>query len=152
MLLQVQRFSQTSRATLSRVYLIAPYQDPAFLCHGLEDVWRAVKVQHKTRIPAGEYRLGLRNTGGFYALYAERFADLHQGMIEVQDVPGFTHILLHVGNTDEDTSGCLLLGRWQGGENFIGDSAVTYRRVYGRLAPLIASGTLTRVAFLDGDR
>ena len=35
------------------------------------------------------------------------------GMLHVLDVPNFKYILIHCGNTDEDTAGCLLLGDTQ---------------------------------------
>ena len=31
-------------------------------------------------------------------------------MLHVLDVPGFEYILIHCGNTDEHTAGCLLVG------------------------------------------
>jgi len=38
----------------------------------------------------------------------------HGKTFEIEDVPGRTHILFHIGNTDSDTEGCLLLGRRPG--------------------------------------
>lgn len=147
-----RRFRSNHEATISRLYLIKPYQKPKFLCHVLEDEYRAAKVKHHARIPAGTYKLVLRKYGGFNQRYSEVFKDIHQGMVELLNVPGFTDILAHVGNTDEDTSGCLLLGIWRGADNFIGDSRKTYARVYAELAPLIASRTLTHITIEDGDR
>ena len=31
-------------------------------------------------------------------------------MTEVWEVPGFIHILIHTGNTEDHTAGCLLVG------------------------------------------
>lgn len=150
--LYVKRFRSNHEATISRVYLSKPYRELQFLCHGLEDEYRPEKLKHHTRIPAGEYRLTLREFGGFHERYSDLFKEIHQGMIWVRDVPGFTDILLHVGNSDEDTSGCLLLGLWRGDDNFIRDSRKTYARVYAELAPPIASGQLTHITFEDHDR
>ena len=35
---------------------------------------------------------------------------MHKGMLWVRDVPGFEYILIHTGNTDEHTAGCLIVG------------------------------------------
>lgn len=152
MILRLERFRSNHEATIGRLYLIRPYQSPQFLCHTLEDEYRAKKVKHHTRIPAGQYGLRLREYGGFHQRYSERFKDIHRGMIELEDVPGFSDILIHVGNTDEDTSGCILLGIWRGGDNFIADSAKTYARVYAEIAPLIESRGLSSILIVDGDR
>ena len=67
----------------------------------LEDTLRpaGIKVPKKTAIPAGRYRLGTR--------YSNRFK---RTMVCILDVPMFTALLFHGGNTEEDTEGCPLLG------------------------------------------
>jgi len=152
MILRLDRFRSNHDATIGRLYLVRPYQSPLFLCHTLEDEHRYTKVKHETRIPAGRYDLRLRTWGGFHARYSDLFRPFHRGMIELQDVPDFTDILIHVGNTDEDTSGCILLGIWRGADNFIGDSRNTYARVYKDLLPLIETSALTAIEIVDRDR
>jgi hypothetical protein len=120
-----------------------------FLCHGLEDEFRAHKVPGRTRIPGGEYVVSMRTIGGFHANYSERYPEIHQGMIWVRNVPGFTYILWHIGNTDNDTAGCLLLGRARGMRLVY--SSKTYQRVYEKVAPMITSGAVQRVAYVDND-
>ena len=115
-----------------------------FLCYTLEDEHRDVKVMHETRIQEGEYKITLRTTGGHHAKYSKRFADIHKGMLWLQDVPNFKWILMHCGNTDEDTSGCILLGETQG-PNFVGKSTKAYFDVYPRIADAIASGEETSI-------
>ena len=105
MLITVNRFTSDDDATLSLVSI-----DGVFECFGLEDEHRIDKVPGETRIPRGFYTVGLRRVGGFDANYSRRFDDIHQGMLQVEDVPGFTNILIHVGNTENDTAGCLLVG------------------------------------------
>ena len=53
-----------------------------------------------SRIPEGRYRCERTwyNRGGY-----ETF--------EVTNVPGRSHILIHRGNTEEDSEGCILLGK-----------------------------------------
>ena len=57
-----------------------------FLCYTLEDESRDEKVHGETCIPEGEYRLGIRNVGGFHKKYSKRFADIHMGMSILRDV------------------------------------------------------------------
>ena len=83
----------------------------------LEDEVRDVKVMHETAIPLGEYEIKYRTVGGWFtrekARYDKKFgASWFKGMLELQDVPNFTYVLIHSGNTDESTSACLLLGKY----------------------------------------
>jgi len=128
-----------------------------FLCYTLEDEQRDVKVWGETRIPAGTYKLGLRTEGGFHTKYISKFgADFHKGMIWVLDVPGFEYILWHIGNTDENTAGCLLLGDSQESnlvkkDGFVGSSTSAYKLVYPRVLAAIQSGLNVEVKYIDYD-
>ena len=68
---------------------------------------------HETCIPEGEYEIKLRTVGGFNERYTKKYPTMHRGMLWLQDVPGFEYILIHQGNTDEHTSGCLIVGDTQ---------------------------------------
>jgi len=128
-----------------------------FLCYTLEDEQRDVKVWGETRIPAGTYKLGLRTEGGFHTKYISKFgADFHKGMIWVLDVPKFEYILWHIGNTDENTAGCLLLGDSQESnlvkkDGFVGSSTNAYKLVYPRVLAAIQSGLNVEVEYIDYD-
>lgn len=80
------------------------------ICHSLEDEKRTIKVFSETRIPAGTYRITLRTEGSHHERYKLKFPELHNGMLWVRDVPNFKWILIHIGNDDDDTAGCLLTG------------------------------------------
>ena len=110
-----------------------------FLAYTLEDEYRDEKKYGETRIPDGTYKLGLRKEGGYHAKYSKRFPDIHIGMLHVLNVPGFEYILIHCGNTDEHTAGCLLVGDSQENnqikkDGFIGKSTQAYKRIYPRIA------------------
>jgi hypothetical protein len=128
-----------------------------FLAYTLEDEQRDVKVWGETRIPAGTYKLKLREEGGFHNRYLSKYGTpFHKGMIWVQDVPGFEWILWHTGNTDENTAGCLILGNTQTNnriakDGFVGSSVDAYKFVYPRVAAAIESGLDVEVTYVDYD-
>lgn len=149
MKLEVVRFS--SQETSTRGLLFDVTNGREFLCYTLEDEHRDEKVMHKTRIPAGTYKLRLRTYGGFHDRYKDRFSAIHKGMIEVMDVPNFTHILIHCGNTAEDTSGCLLVGGVQR-DGFVGRSTVAYKSIYPLIAGAIAEGVEIKYRDFDEEK
>lgn len=75
------------------------YIDGKFQCFTLEDEFRTIKVKDETRIPSGTY--------GVIWTYSNRFK---RDMLLLEQVPGFAGIRIHSGNTDKDTSGCILVG------------------------------------------
>tara|TARA_B110000093_G_scaffold16473_1_gene15229 strand:+ start:785 stop:1249 length:465 start_codon:yes stop_codon:yes gene_type:complete len=150
--LEVLRFSSHSDSTLGMLFDITG-GIRKFLCFTLEDEHRDVKVMAETRIPAGRYALKLRKEGGFHNRYSKKYESTHKGMIHVQDVPGFTYILWHTGNTDEHTAGCLLLGDTSQQnitkEGFIGSSTSAYKRVYPLIASSLEGGEEVTVEYID---
>ena len=123
-----------------------------FLAYTLEDEQRDEKVYGETRIPNGTYELGLRKVGGYNEKYSKRFSDIHIGMLHVLDVPGFEYILIHCGNTDEHTAGCLLVGDSQENnqitkDGFIGKSTQAYKRIYPRIAEAIDCGEKVTITY-----
>ena len=127
-----------------------------FLCYSLEDEYRNDKVMHETRVPAGTYQIQLRKVGGFNARYAKKYGDFHKGMLHVQDVPGFEYILIHTGNTDEHTSGCLIVGDSQENNQllkngFIGKSVQAYKRIYTPIAEALENGEEVTITYVDYD-
>ena len=76
------------------------------------------------------------------------------GMLEVLDVPNFKYILIHCGNTDEDTAGCLLLGDTQENNNikengFIGKSTHADYRVYQEIAEAVEKEEEVTIVYRD---
>ena len=122
-------------------------------CYAVEDEYRAVKVMHETRIPAGTYKVGLKTSGGFHSRYFQRFPAIHKGMLHVKDVPGFSDILIHCGNTDDDTSGCLCVGvsRTLGNNLSVSNSTKAYQDLYKKVVDAAKAGTL-EITYVDSDR
>ena len=154
MKLEVQRFSSQSNSTLGMLFDVTG--TPKFLCYTLEDEFREVKVSGETRIPSGTYNVTLRTEGGFNKRYTEKFgADFNKGMLWVRDVPNFEYILIHIGNTDLDSAGCLLVGDSQTQNitknGFIGSSTDAYKRVYPQIADVLVNGGEVCITYVDYD-
>jgi hypothetical protein len=136
MKLILRRKIDTGFETLGKLFL-----EGKFLCYTLEDTYREKKIKHKTRIPAGLYKLALRAYGSHYLKYVRKFVDIfHKGMIQIMDVVGFTDILFHIGNSKEDTSGCILVGsdyREESGRIYLVSSTVAYKKVYPIIQKMI---------------
>ena len=116
-----------------------------FLCYTLEDEYRKDKIKGETRVPAGTYPVVLRKEGGFNDRYSKKFPDMHIGMLHIINVPNFEYILIHIGNTDEDTAGCLLVGNSQESNiiqknGFVGSSTNAYKSIYPPIAKAIEEG------------
>jgi hypothetical protein len=116
-----------------------------FECYTLEDQYQAVKVMHETCIPEGTYKIKFRKVGGFHQRYSARYKNAHYGMLWLQDVPGFEYILIHSGNTDEHTSGCLIVGDTQqdlelGKDGFVGQSRGAYQKLYKKVSAVLLQG------------
>jgi hypothetical protein len=128
------------------------FKQKKFLAYTLEDEYRSEKVFGETRIPNGTFKVGLRKVGGYHAKYSKRFPHIHIGMLHVLDVPGFEYILIHCGNTDEHTAGCLLVGDSQENnqitkDGFIGKSTQAYKRIYPRIAEAIDCGEKVTITY-----
>jgi hypothetical protein len=89
-----QLYSQTT--TIGRLLV-----EDGMYCYTLEDVVRdpgEPKVPGKTAIPAGHYALELSMSTRFKRI-----------MPLLLNVPGFSGVRIHGGNTAEDTEGCLIV-------------------------------------------
>jgi len=153
--LEVVRFSSESDSTNGLLFDITDGKRK-FLAYTLEDEYRKEKVMHETRIPAGKYEITLRTVGGFHAKYTKKYGEMHKGMLWVRNVPGFEYILIHTGNTDEHTSGCLLLGDTQTNnqikkDGFTGSSTQAYKRVYPPIADILDNGGSVNITYTDYD-
>ena len=71
----------------------------SFLCYTLEDIVRDEKVHGRTAIPAGTYPLRISRSFRF-----------KRDLPEVMNVPNYSGVRIHGGNTHENTEGCPLVG------------------------------------------
>ena len=74
-------------------------------------------------------------------------------MLHLQPDPkGFKYILIHAGNTDEHTSGCLIVGETQqdldlSDDGFIGHSGKAYSKLYDKVAKQLLQGKKVSIEY-----
>lgn len=138
MKIEVVRFEFGSDYTLSRVLI-----DGMFVCYAIEDEIRDKKVKGETAIPYGTYKIGMR--------YSPKFSPkTGHDMLWVQDVPGFEYILIHTGNTDDSTEGCLILGDRLGqldGQRAVLDSKAAYNKFYPLVSKAVLNGDDVNITY-----
>jgi len=118
MLIEVKRFEFKDTHTVGKMYVDGIYE-----CYTLEDAVRnGTKVLGKTAIPIGTYKLIIDASVRF-----------KQDMPHILNVPDFTGVRIHAGNTSADTDGCILLGSTWAGKDFIGNSKIAYKKFFDKL-------------------
>ena len=107
MLIEVKRLYKKADYTIGKMYI-----DGEYFCDTLEDTDRGLKQEYslselkelkeygKTAIPTGEYKVAIT--------YSNRFDKM---LPLIHDVPAFSGVRIHSGNTHNDTDGCILVGK-----------------------------------------
>ena len=114
--------------TLKRRYTAQTYTigtlsiDGVPFCDTLEDTDRGLhfgmtlkeikanKVPGKTAIPKGVYTVNMNTVSPRFK--ARSWTRLYGGIVpRLEAVPGFSGVLIHPGNSSDDTKGCILVGR-----------------------------------------
>lgn len=118
MLIEVKRFDFKDTYTTGRMYI-----NNLYFCYTLEDVVReGKKVNGKTAIPIGTYDVIIDDSTRF-----------GRPMPHILNVPNFTGVRIHAGNTSKDTEGCILLGHTYAGKDFIGNSKSAFDVFFEKL-------------------
>lgn len=92
---EVKRTFKGTEYTIGKLYI-----DGAYFCDTMEDTVRTgEKIAGKTAIPAGTYKVKMT--------WSPRFK---RYLPEILNVPNFTGVRIHAGNSALDTEGCILLG------------------------------------------
>ena len=128
---KIIRVAQGKNSTLSHLYI-----DGIFQCFLLEDKIRAVKIMKQTAIPEGIFKLRLNTWGGMNKMYFQKYGPIHKGMIEIAELPTFSAVYIHIGNTIEHTAGCPLVGLSyikKDGDYQVLQSVDAYKQVYRKL-------------------
>lgn len=101
-------------------------------CYTLEDHDRlsagGEKIAGETAIPKGRYRLSITHSPRF-----------NTRLPLVEDVPGFSGVRIHPGNTAEDTEGCILVGE-ERGQDAVLRSRSAFKKLFKKLDEAIKQG------------
>jgi hypothetical protein len=127
----VRRGPTVQGATIGELCL-----DGVFQCYTLEDAVREIagepvsawKIQNKTAIPRGRYKIGLHNSPHFKCIVPILLG-----------VPGYADVLIHWGNSALDTDGCILVGQTKEG-NLIYKSKAAWQALYPKISAALALG------------
>lgn len=150
----VKRFADNGKATLGVLFI-----NGVFECFTVEDEERDVKVAGETRVPEGIYKVALRSEGGFHERYKAKYPDIHKGMLAIYNAKNwkieakgmtFQYVLIHTGNTEKHTDGCLLVNDAVSGKTFTGSSSVdAYKDMYPKVRDAILSGENVTIEYID---
>ena len=118
MKLIVKRIAKKPTYTIGKLYI-----DGVYFCDTVEDTDRGlfqgqsldlikkIKIPNKTAIPTGTYKLTLNVVSPKYSKKAI-YQEICKGRVpRLLDVPGYDGVLIHIGNSADDSSGCILVGQ-----------------------------------------
>lgn len=133
--IKIKRIARKAKYTIGKMYI-----DGVYFCDTLEDKDRGLKqtmtdaeikklkVQNETAIPTGKYQLLLDVKS---PKFGDRpfYVQTCKGCVpRIDNVPGFAGILIHCGNIDKDSSGCILVG-----ENKVVGKVIYSQKTFTRL-------------------
>lgn len=115
------------------------FVDGKFTAFTLEDAVRERKVPGATAIPDGTYRiLPIALETPLTRRY--RKYGWFKWHLELKDVPGFTNVYIHPGNSHSDTNGCILVGNQADTHGLISDSLNSFQALYGQIYSALGEG------------
>ena len=125
MKIEVIRATCGATCTIGKMYI-----DGVDTCYTLEDVVRpdGEKIYGETAIPYGRYRVVVTPSARF-----------GRDLPLLLDVPNFTGVRIHPGNTAADTHGCILVGMESSGTSIL-NSRVAFHTVFSQIQEGIARG------------
>ena len=136
--LRIRRIARRDTYTIGKLYI-----DGVYFCDTCEDkdrglkqslpasVNKSMKRYGATAIPTGRYQVTLKVRSPRFS--QKKQYDFCGGYLpRLINVPAFEGVLIHIGNTANDTEGCILVGR----NTKVGkvlESGVTFRALYAKL-------------------
>ena len=154
MKIEVKRLADNGDTTLGVLYI-----NGVFECFTVEDEERSTKKRGETRVPNGTYDINLRAEGGFHSKYKVKYKNMHKGMLCIHNKPNwklenddmsFQYILIHTGNTEKHTAGCLLVNDAVSGKTFTGSSSRdAYMDIYPKIVKALDSNEKVTITYTD---
>lgn len=147
--LTVLRYTDDGQTTLGLLFI-----DGRFFAYTLEDTHRDEKISANTRIPEGRYPLSINpNMTDLTKRYRNRFPwfEYH---IEIQNIPNYDLVYIHIGNSHQDTRGCILLAdgvNAASAEKMVTHSQKAYERFYQSIYPRVSSNSPLSIRILNED-
>lgn len=137
--LVLDRFFKGPKYTVGHLYI-----DGKYFCDTMEDKDRGLldsmslaeikskKVSSETAIPRGTYKVTLEVVSPKYSK-KDFYIKVCNGKVpRLLNVKGFEGILIHTGNTEKDSAGCIILGENKVKGKVI-NSRVTFEKFYNTL-------------------
>lgn len=133
--------------TIGKLYYIdEDTQSKRYICDTLEDTDRRLtddmtieaikklKVYAETAIPSGTYQITLNTISPKYSK-RKYYKDLCGGKVpRLLNVKGYDGVLIHIGNTNKDTAGCILVG-----ENKVKGRVINSTKAFEKLYKILKS-------------
>lgn len=139
MKLTLRRIAKKDTYTVGKLYI-----DGVYFCDTIEDKdrglyqkqdiqeLRKIKVPSKTAIPTGIYKISLSIVSPKYST-KKTYQEICKGKVpRLLNVPGYEGVLIHIGNTAEDSAGCILVGQNKVVGKVI-NSTETFRKLYAKI-------------------
>ena len=140
MVIQVKRKTYTNRSTVGEMWL-----NGIFECYTLED-----EMREKDGVPVAEWKVPKRTAIplGTYGVTIDLSSRFGRLMPHILNVPGFSGIRIHSGNTDKDTEGCILLGQERAAD-FIGHSKLAFDSFFPQLQDALTRAELVTITITN---
>lgn len=136
--IKVHRYLKTPNYTIGKLYVNGEY-----ICDTLEDTDRGLhqnmpikeiqqkKIYGETAIPLGRYEVNMEQYSPKFG--TREWAKPYDGKLpRLVNVPCWEGVLIHVGNTANQTLGCLLTGRYAGDGKLV-ESTIHFHKLMQKL-------------------
>jgi hypothetical protein len=128
MKLKVVRETKNDVCTIGSLFI-----NDVFFCYTLEDKDRGLKQSDSLLFIQAKKIFGLTAIpSGFYKLTVNQSPKFKRMLPRILDIKGFDGVLLHRGNSANDSLGCILLG-YKKGHNSIFESTKAEKDLVNRL-------------------